>query len=158
MGLRFRLSPGVTALGFAGWGFGIVAPTGIPLRGPGMSHMDMRLVCLGWSSRIRRRWSIGSGLERPTWMEWLIKTNPFWIGPTSSNYSFVKWTHRNAAAVGTHLLHTLRNGTHLIFFVIFHRAHLQKFLPLEWDPLFTVLLIVETDPLQCSTNLDPLTT
>ena len=42
--MRLRRSPGATALGFAGWGVGLVAPTGMPLSGPGISHTDMRLV------------------------------------------------------------------------------------------------------------------
>ena len=43
-GVRLRRSPGATALGFAGWGEGLLAPTGMPLSGPDMSHKNTRLV------------------------------------------------------------------------------------------------------------------
>ena len=59
------------------------------------------------------------------------------------------WTHFQP--------HALRNGTHLISFIIFHRTLLKYFVPLEWDPLIIVLFICEMDTLQCSSNWDPLT-
>jgi hypothetical protein len=44
MGVRLRRSPGVTALGLSGRGLRIVGRTGLPLRGPGISRTDIRLV------------------------------------------------------------------------------------------------------------------